>query len=129
MSDSMNQSTDSELIAADKVAGVSVYDRNREKLGSIKDIYIDKRTGHTEFASLSFGGVLGVGAKYYPLPWNTLNYDTKLDGFVVDIDKGALEGGPAYAEDRLSDEDYLWRDEVRGYYGGLPGASTSGVFT
>jgi hypothetical protein len=128
MSDSLKQSTDSELIAADKVAGVSVFDRNREKLGSIKDLYIDKRTGHTEFASMSFGGVLGVGAKYYPLPWNALNYDTDLDGFVVDLDKRALEGGPAYAEDRLADEDYGWRDEVRGYYGGLPGVIAGGVY-
>lgn len=123
MSDSMKQSTDSELIAADKVSGVSVFDRHREKLGSIKDIYIDKRTGHTEFASMAFGGVLGMGAKYYPLPWNALNYDTDLNGFVIDLDKDALQGGPSYAEDRLSGQDYGWREEVRGYYGGLPGGA------
>ena len=121
MSDSMKQSTDSNLIAADKVSGVSVFDRNREKLGSIKDIYIDKRSGHTEFASMAFGGVLGMGEKYYPLPWQALNYDTDLNGFVVDLDKDALRGGPSYAEDRLGD--YGWREEVRGYYAGLPGVA------
>lgn len=127
MSDTLQQSTDSRLISADKVSGVSVYDQNREKLGVIKDIYIDKSTGHAEYASMSFGGVLGVGAQYYPLPWATLSYDTDLDGFVVGLEKRTLENGPAYAEDRLADDDYGWREEVRDYYAGRPGMIAGGV--
>ncbi len=123
MSDSLHQSTDSRLIAADKVSGVAVFDLNREKMGSIKDIYIDKMSGHAEYASMSFGGLLGMGEKYYPLPWSALTYDTDLDGFVVGLEKRVLEDAPRYAEDRLTDDDYGWRDEVSGYYAGLPGAS------
>ena len=31
-----------------------------------------------------FGGFLGIGDSYHPLPWNVLTYDTGLGGYVVD---------------------------------------------
>jgi hypothetical protein len=34
---------------------------------------------------MSFGGFLGMGEKYYPLPWKMLTYDARLGGYVVDL--------------------------------------------
>ena len=45
---------------------------------------------------MSFGGFLGMGESYHPLPWATLTYDTSQDGYVVDLDKQKLEGAPTY---------------------------------
>jgi uncharacterized protein YrrD len=117
MSDTLKQSTDSALIAADKVQGTAVFNRTGERLGTIKDIYIDKRSGKAEYASMAAGGVLGVGAKYHPVPWSFLDYDTDKDGFVVDLDKDALEATPAYEEDALYAENTPWRGEVTDYFG------------
>ncbi|HWE98215.1 MAG TPA: PRC-barrel domain-containing protein [Caulobacteraceae bacterium] len=122
MSDPMNQSTDSSLIAASKVDGKAVFDPAGEKLGTIKDIYIDKRSGEVEFAALAFGGVLGMGEKYHPLPWRELDYDPGKDGFVVGIAKRALEESPSFAETDLGGEDPAWGEEVRTYYEGIPGS-------
>src|ERR1700733_949804 len=63
------------LIAASKVNGTSVYNRAGEKLGSIYDVMLDKRSGKAEYAVMSFGGFLGIGDTYHPLPWTVLNYD------------------------------------------------------
>lgn len=109
--------TDMRLIAADKVEGVSVYNPEGEKLGSVENIFIDKLSGQAEFATLAFGGVLGMGEKHYPLPWSVLTYDTRQDGFVVDLDKKTLEGAPGYDNERLYEPNYGWREEVSGYYG------------
>jgi len=120
MSDPMKQSTDSSLIGASKVEGKPVFDPNGEKLGNVKEIYLDKVSGKVEFAVLAFGGARGVlGEKYHPLPWNALDYDTAKDGYVVDIDKDALEASPAYENDFLSGADHGWCAEVREYYSGL----------
>jgi hypothetical protein len=119
MSDSMNQDTNSRLISAGEVEGTAVYDRAGEKLGTVKDVYLDKQTGQAEFASMAFGGVLGMGEKYTPLPWSELEYDTQLNGFVVDRDKETLERAPSYAVDRLAQRDLGWSSEVSGYYAGL----------
>ena len=114
MNDPMHKSTDSSLIAASKVEGKPVFDPAGEKLGTVKEIYIDKLSGEVEFAALSFGGVLGMGEKYHPLPWHALDYDTDKDGFVVDVDKRDLEASPAYEQDRLAGAG--WSTEVRDYY-------------
>jgi hypothetical protein len=33
---------------------------------------IDKRSGKAEYAIMSFGGFLGIGDSYHPLPWKEL---------------------------------------------------------
>ena len=68
------------LIASNKVEGTAVYDPQGERLGSIYNFMVDKRSGRAEYAVLSFGGFLGIGDDYYPLPWQSLNYDTGLGG-------------------------------------------------
>jgi hypothetical protein len=51
------------------------------------------------YAVMSFGGFLGIGDSYHPLPWKALDYDTRMGGFVVDLDRSKLEGGPYYGRD------------------------------
>jgi sporulation protein YlmC with PRC-barrel domain len=75
------------LIASDKVEGTAVYNRQGEKLGTIRNFMVEKRSGKVEYAVLSFGGILGMGDSYHPLPWNVLTYDTTQGGYVVDLDK------------------------------------------
>jgi hypothetical protein len=83
---SQQQSVASRLIAGSKVDGNAVYELAGEKLGIIKEIYFEKPSGKVEFAALTFGGALGAGEKFHPLPWEALDYDTDKDGFVVAID-------------------------------------------
>jgi uncharacterized protein YrrD len=84
------------LIAADKVNGTTVYNPAGETLGSIDDIMIDKVSGRAIYAVMSFGGFLGIGEKFHPLPWATLKYDAQKGGYVVNLDKAVLEGAPSY---------------------------------
>jgi hypothetical protein len=95
----LSKITAASLIAADKVEGTNVFNRKGEKLGSVDDIMIDKASGRAVYAIMSFGGFLGMGEKHHPLPWTTLNYDTKLSGYVVDLDKKLLEAAPSYDSD------------------------------
>ena len=68
----------------------------------------DKVTGQVEYAVMSFGGFLGVGESYHPLPWRALTYDTRLGGYVVDIDKDSLAESPRHGvdEDAFIDDEY-----------------------
>ena len=75
------------LIASDKVEGTAVYNREGERLGSVYNFMVDKRSGHVDYAVMSFGGFLGLGDSYYPLPWKALDYDTSMGGYVVDLNK------------------------------------------
>src|SRR6202000_296430 len=84
------------LIAASQVQGTTVYNTGLEKLGSIEDVMIDKASGRIAYAILGFGGLLGIGDHFYPLPWEKLTYNTEIGGYVVDIDRDTLEGAPSY---------------------------------
>ncbi len=103
------------LIASDRVEGTAVYDRSGSRLGTIKNFMVDKVSGRAEFAVMQFGGVLGIGTDYYPVPWSMLTYSRDHAGYVVDIDKARLEHAPRYAElEPLYERDY--DDMVRAYY-------------
>jgi hypothetical protein len=107
----------SRLIAADKVEGTNVYNTAGEKLGSIENIMIDKTSGKVAYAVMSFGGFLGMGDSHHPLPWQVLTYDTGQGGYVVDLDKKALQGAPSYrSNEKVNWEDEAWGKRVHDYY-------------
>ena len=106
------------LIAAHKVQGASVYSTTLEKLGTVEDLMIDKASGRIAYAVLSFGGFLGIGDRYYPLPWEKLDYNSELDGYVVDIDRETLEGAPSYSDTKMAAwDDETWGHDVYAHYG------------
>ena len=105
------------LIASDKVEGTPVYNRQNEKLGSIHNLMVDKRSGKVEYAVMSFGGVLGMGTDYYPLPWGSLTYDPAQGGYIVDIDKETLKSAPHYKPTDTPRYDRAYGESVYGHYG------------
>ena len=109
--------TSGTLIAAEKVNGTTVYNLAGDKLGSIDDIMIDKVSGRAIYAVMSFGGFLGMGEKFHPLPWAKLKYDAQKGGYVVNLDKKVLEDAPYYDSDR----EFTWTPDygrkVDTYYG------------
>jgi hypothetical protein len=86
------------LISADKVVGTTVYNRQGENLGSVYGLMLNKLNGRVAYAIMSFGGFLGMGESYHPLPWRVLTYDTRLGGYVVDLDRSRLEKAPRYTQ-------------------------------
>ena len=106
-----------ELIASDKVEGTEVYNRRGEHLGEVHNFMVNKRTGQVEYAVMSFGGFLGIGENYHPLPWKVLTYDTNKGGYVVDLDKSTLEGAPTYRAGDYPYGDPAYGRSVYDYYG------------
>ncbi len=109
------------LINANRVEGTEVYNPQGVKLGQIDSVMLDKRKGNVVFAVMSFGGFLGLGEKHHPLPWQSLNYDEKQDGYVVNLTKEQLEKAPAFdkgQDSRLTDE--AFGRSVYTYYGAQP---------
>ena len=98
MADSDIETDETEnMIASNKVEGTNVYNTEGDKLGSIYNFMVDKESGQVEYAVLQFGGFLGMGSDYYPVPWAALEYDEEQGGYVVAIDKEQLEDAPRYS--------------------------------
>ena len=106
------------LIGSDKVEGTAVYGADDNKIGSIERVMIEKNSGRVSYAVLGFGGFLGLGNDHYPLPWQSLKYDTRLGGYVTGVTEQQLRGAPKYGDDR----DWDWTNTagnkaVDDYYG------------
>ncbi len=112
----------SDIIAADKVEGTPVFGASRDRMGDVKSIMINKRTGKVEYAVLSIGGVLGMGAKLHPVPWSKLDYNTELDGFLLNVTVDQLKKAPTFEpnEGFLLNPDRRSETEVYSYYGEQP---------
>lgn len=106
------------LIASNKVEGTAVYDRKGEHLGSVYNFMVDKVTGQVAYAVLSFGGFLGFGESYHPVPWKSLTYDLRLGGYVIDIDADTLAGAPRHGPDEDPFTDPSYGGRLDDYYGG-----------
>src|SRR5688500_2047978 len=105
------------LIASNKVEGTPVYGREGERLGTLYNFMVDKYSGRVTYAVMSYGGFLGVGQRYYPVPWQILTYDTREGGYRVDMDYRDLERAPSFGRE---DEPRFNRDygrRVHNYYG------------
>ena len=77
-------------IRAGKAIGTDVYDLGGKKIGEVKDIVLEKTSNNILFAVVSFGGMLGMGEKYHPIPWSELDYDPGRGGYVVSFSADQL---------------------------------------
>lgn len=106
-----------DLISSEKVDGTAVYNRQGEKLGAIHHFMVGKRDGRVRYAVLSFGGLFGMGERFYPLPWDVLTYDTRLGGYSIDLDKEVLEKAPSFERGNEPTYDSEFGQRIHGHYG------------
>ena len=92
---------DHKLILASRVEHTAVFNETGERMGHVEDLSIDRIDGTVIYAIMSFGGFLGIGKRFHPLPWSMLTYDPQRAGYVVPLDRAALEGAPDYDAEEL----------------------------
>lgn len=107
------------LISSDRVEGTDVYGPDRKKIGSVKELIIEKTSGQVRYAVTSFGGFLGMGQDEHPLPWSTLRFDTSLDGYVTNVTEEQVKGAPEEPRSRTepSWDDREWETRLLRHYG------------
>jgi sporulation protein YlmC with PRC-barrel domain len=88
------------LISSKRIEGTSVIDRYGKKIGTIHSLMIEKQSGQVAYAVLTFGGVLGVGSRAYPLPWSMLTYVPEQHGYCVDLKYEDVEDAPYMTLDK-----------------------------
>lgn len=100
------------LLSGTSIIGTDVKNLAGEDLGSIKDLMVDTASGKVDYVVLSFGGFLGMGDKYFAVPWNSFSVDTKEEVFILDIAKERLEEAPGFDKNN-------WPDHASTYFGSV----------
>ncbi|MFN3405682.1 MAG: PRC-barrel domain-containing protein [Cytophagaceae bacterium] len=77
------------VLTTSAIIGDEVVNHDGEHLGEIKELLIDPKTGKVEFGILSFGGFLGIGNKYFAVPYENFS---KAEGcYLLDVKRQVLE--------------------------------------
>lgn len=105
-------------IRAKKVIGTHVKDASGTTIGQVEDIVLDKQSNNIMFAIVGFGGFLGMGEKYHPVPWSSLDYNENQNGYIVNFTKDQLKAAPSDSLEALtkSDGSTAYRDQAYDYY-------------
>jgi hypothetical protein len=106
-----------EVMDADTLIGDKVVNPAGDDLGKIEAIMLDVAAGRVAYAVLSFGGFLGMGSKYFAIPWGAFTLDAVEKRFVLDVSTEKLERAEGFDRDRwpsMADPD--WAKRVHEYY-------------
>ena len=99
-----------------------VENEGGEKLGEVEDLAVATEEGRILYGVLSFGGILGMGEKYFAIPIACFDFkanDPKK--LVLNIDKEKLKKAPGFdkgAWPNMADD--RWVTEIHSYYDQKP---------
>jgi sporulation protein YlmC with PRC-barrel domain len=127
MSPSSSSSTTStssfKAFHASDMIGKTVKNKDGEELGKVEDLVIS-RDGRIDFVVLSYGGTLGIGEKFIPVPYQTfmsnehnmanLNSDNDL---IANLDKAQLDKAPSFSDRNWDVSSKSMQDKICSYYG------------
>jgi sporulation protein YlmC with PRC-barrel domain len=107
-----------QVLTAHSIMSDKVIDPSGQNLGDIKDLMVDITKGCISYAVLDFGGFLGIGGKYFAVPWQSFTVDEDNKQLILNVSKQRLENAPGFDKDHWpmsNDESYYNR--VNSYYG------------
>jgi hypothetical protein len=114
--------TYTDVVPAKKVViGSKVVNQENEDLGTIEDVVLDVEAGRVAYAVLSFGGFLGMGDKYFAIPWEAFRFDVTDRRAVLNVAKVVLKNAPGFDKDDWPNmTDPSWGSQIYIHYGYWP---------
>jgi sporulation protein YlmC with PRC-barrel domain len=103
-------------LTASSIMRDKVQNDSGEHLGEVKDIMLDIITGKIEYYVIEFGGFLGVGIKYFAIPFGLLKIDPIKKVFLFNERKEMLEKAPGFDQDHWPKTNVHF-EEVYSYWG------------
>ena len=107
---------DEMLVKSQAIVGMRVVDGKGHKVGTIREIFLDQRTGTIRFAAIETGGLFGAGGKFHPVPWRLLGFDDKGEAVVSSFDRDRLKDAPSYDREQLNSPHYGWGAQTLRHY-------------
>ncbi len=106
------------ILSSTSITGTHVTNQKGDNLGEIKDLMIDTENGTITYAVLSFGGFLGLGDKYFAIPFEAFSVNTTSEKFVLNVSKDRLENAPGFDKDNWpKTSDHTYWNNLYDHYG------------
>lgn len=116
------------FLTATSIMSNKVYNFERDHLGSVKDIMIDLAEGKIEYVIIEYGGFLGIGEKFFAIPFSLLEIDEEKEAFILNQDKETLENAPGFDKDHWPETNSHYMSDAGTYWGGFMGPNTGAAY-
>jgi len=106
---------------ASQLIGCAITNSEQQKLGAIQDIVLDGRNHQIAYAVVGYGGFLGLGEKYFAMPWSVFtiepNGTDRGPAVRLDLDAETLTAAPGFDKGKWPDmANASWAKHVDEYY-------------
>lgn len=106
---------------ASNLIGCTITNPKNESLGEIEDIVLDARNQRVAYVVVGFGGVLGMGEKYFALPWRLIEIVQRssddLPRVTLGLDHATLKAAPGFDKANWPDmANPTWAGRVDAFY-------------
>lgn len=114
-------------LTATSIIKDKVNNRDEKHIGDIKDIMIDLDSGRIEYVIIELGGFLGIGEKYFAIPYSFLKVDSVNEVFVLDQDNETMKNAPGFDREHWPATNSHAFKSSNTYWGGFMGPNTGSV--
>jgi sporulation protein YlmC with PRC-barrel domain len=105
-------------LTASSIIGDKVENFQGDDLGTIEDLMINLHTGRIEYVVLEYGSLLGLGGKYFAIPFEELRIASGRHVFILDRDEEYLRESPGFDKNHWPDtNDHTYYGDVDAYWG------------
>ena len=102
------------LINANKLIGKDVKDNKGQKIGTVEDVVLDSSRQRVGFVVISTGGVLGMGQKFYAVPWRALKAPMGDEPVTFNATKEQFQNAPQFDKANWPNSgDPVWRQSMQ----------------
>jgi len=89
---------------------------------------INVHDGKIEYVIIEFGGFLGIGEKFFAVPYKILDLDTDRHAYILNQKREVLENAPGFDKDHWPETNSHEFDKVVNYWGGFMGPNTGSEY-
>lgn len=106
------------VVLTDRLENTRLRNADGLDVGVITEMVVDPRGGRIAYGIVELGGFLGIGERYFPVPWALFEATPDADALVLHVDRDRLRGAPQFTSDNRPDmADRRWALAVHTYYG------------
>jgi sporulation protein YlmC with PRC-barrel domain len=108
------------LIKSGDIQGMHVAGIDGNRLGTVRELFLDLSSGQIGFVIVEAGGLLGGSGKFHPVPWSAVRFDAVARHFQVEMTRNDFKASPSYDREQLASPDYGWGEQASRYFTSAP---------
>lgn len=109
------------VLPADEFTSRKLRNLQGEEMGELGELVVDPVSGRVMYAVVELGGFLGLGERYFPVPWALVGPAPEGGAFILNVAKERLTAAPQFTRDnRPNMADRQWALALHTYYGVTP---------